>query len=98
MALKKDKKKVIGEEFDDDRIRSFLDNKPYGEQSPSYHLLEKAYRGMKANNFETFLQFFMDAGYDINARDASGRTFLQNIKQPRHAADYLVALKKAGAR
>lgn len=59
MTLRKDKKKVIGEHFDDARIRSFLEHETYGDKSLSYHLLEKAYRGMKEENFSTFLQFLL---------------------------------------
>jgi hypothetical protein len=97
MALRKDKKKVIGEHFDDARIRSFLEHQSYGDQPLSYHLLEKAYRGMKEENFITFLHFFMEAGYDLNATNATGRTFLQEISQHRHAEDYVAALKSVGA-
>lgn len=97
MALRKDKKKVIGEHFDDARIRSFLEHETYGDKSLSYHLLEKAYRGMKEENFSTFLQFFIEAGYDLNAANSAGKTFLQEISQHRHAEDYVDALKSAGA-
>ena len=55
--LKKDKQKVLGEHFDDARIKTFLDYQPYGEVNPDFHLLEKAYRGMKADNFASFLNF-----------------------------------------
>ncbi len=98
MALKKDKKKVIGEHFDDERIRSFLDHQTYGDLPLAYHLLEKAYRGMKAENFATFLGFFQEAGHDINTTNAAGKTFLQEISEHRHADDYVAAMKAAGAR
>lgn len=98
MTLKKDKKKVIGEVFDEARIKSFLEYEPYGDRSPSYHLLEKAYRGMKAENFETFIRFFVEAGYDINATNAAGRSFLQEIQRHRHAEEYIDILQAAGAR
>jgi ankyrin repeat protein len=98
MALRKDKKKVVGEHFDEDRIKSFLEYEPYGDRSPSYHLLEKAYRGMKADNFATFVRLFVDAGYDVNATNSDGKTFLQEISEHRHAEDYVDALKAAGAR
>lgn len=97
MALRKDKKKVVGEDFDEARIKSFLEYEPYGDRSPSYHLLEKAYRGMKADNFATFVGFFVEAGYDINATNAADRTFLQEISRHRNSEDYVDALKSAGA-
>lgn len=98
MTLRKDKKKVIGEDFDEARIKSFLEYEPYGDRSPSYHLLEKAYRGMKADNFATFVQFFNEAGYDINATNADGKTFLQEISKHRTSEEYVDALKAAGAK
>jgi len=37
MALKKDKQKVLGEVFDDERIKTFLDYEAYGDTNPSFH-------------------------------------------------------------
>jgi hypothetical protein len=60
MTLKKDKAKVLGEHFDDDRIRTFLNVEPYGGLEHDYCALEKAYRGMNINasngEGKTFLQ------------------------------------------
>ncbi len=97
MALKKDKEKVLGEVFDDERIKTFLDYEAYGDINPSYHLLEKAYRGMKVDNFSTFLTFFIKAGHDINAKGSDGNTFLKTIERHTQADDYIVALKQHGA-
>ena len=57
MSLKKDKEKVLGEVFDDERVRSFLDYQAPTGVSNDFHLLEKAYRGMNIDNFVTFLGF-----------------------------------------
>ncbi|MEO0442695.1 MAG: PA4642 family protein [Pseudomonadota bacterium] len=97
MALKKDKEKVLGEDFDDERIKSFLDFEAYGDTNTDYHLLEKAYRGMKADNFSTFVKFFSEAGRDINAKNPQGLSVLQVIKSHRQGADYIEALKAFGA-
>ncbi len=97
MVLKKDKQKVLGEVFDDERIKTFLDYEAYGEANPDYHLLEKAYRGMKADNFATFLNFFKAEGYDINAKNQQNKTFLETISEHRQAEDYIAAMKSAGA-
>jgi hypothetical protein len=98
MALKKDKQKVLGETFDDERIKSFLEFESYGEADQDFHLLEKAYRGMKADNFSTFLQFFVEAGRNINAVDQEGLSFLKVIEQHRQADDYVQAMKALGAK
>lgn len=97
MALKKDKQKVLGEVFDDERIKTFLEYEAYGSQNPDYHLLEKAYRGMKADNFATFLDFFCEQGHDINAKNQNGINFLQTIHTHGQADDYIAALQGHGA-
>ncbi len=97
MALKKDKQKVLGEVFDNERIKSFLQYQAYGDTNPDYHLLEKAYRGMKAENFATFLTFFNEAGHDINAKNPEGFSFLATIENHTQAEEYIHALKEHGA-
>lgn len=97
MALKKDKEKVIGEVFDDERIKSFLTFLPPEGVDPDYHVLEKAYRGMKEENFDTFVRFFLEEGRDINARNPDGQTLLQVIKNHRTAGDFTAILEKYGA-
>lgn len=93
MALKKDKQKVLGEHFDHDRIKTFFDLQSDGDTHPDYHLLEKAYRGMIAENFATFVQMFVEAGHDIKAKNPEGLTFLQTITKHQQAGDYIDALK-----
>ncbi len=98
MALKKDKQKVLGENFDDDRVKSFLIAEPREGESLDYMLLERAYRGMKADNFATFVKFFTQANKDINAQNKEGETFLSSIQDQRLAGDYIASLKNAGAK
>ncbi len=98
MALKKDKQKVLGEVFDDQRVRSFLEIEELEGSSTDFRLLERAYRSMKAENFSTFINFFVEAGHDINAKNPSGISLLQLILQHSQASDYCDALKKNGAR
>lgn len=98
MSLRKDKQKVIGENFDDERIKSFLDLKPAMAIDPDYHVLEKAYRGMKSDNFATFIHFFTQDGRNINAVNEQGQTFLSVITDHRHAEPYISILREAGAK
>ncbi len=98
MTLKKDKQKVLGEVFDDDRIKTFLQFQPPEGVNADFHLLEKAYRGMKAENFDTFLNFFLEEGRDINAKNPQGKTLLEIASAHRHGDDYVASLKKHGAR
>ena len=97
MALKKDKQKVLGEFFDDDRIKTFLtDTAPEGV-SVDFHCLERAYRGMQAENFATFVKFFAEAGRDLNATNADGQTLLQLMKEHVSFAEYADIMQEAGA-
>lgn len=98
MTLRKDKKKVLGEVFDDDRIRSFLNYLPPAGVDRDFHLLEKAYRGMIPENFATFVQFFQEDGHDVNATNPEGKTLLAIVNTHRHGTPYAEALKSAGAR
>jgi hypothetical protein len=97
MALKKDKQKVLGEVFDDERIKTFLQLEAPEGVNTDFHLLEKAYRGMKVENFDTFLNFFLEAGHDINAQNPSGDNLLATISKHRHSDEHVVVLKKHGA-
>ena len=97
MSLRKDKQKVLGEVFDDERIRSFLVFKAPEGVNEDFHLLEKAYRGMKAENFVTFVQFFQAEGRDISACNSAGQTFLQLATEHRYGEDYVTIMKQAGA-
>lgn len=98
MALKKDKQKVLGETFDEERVKGFLNIEPRKGFNTDFLLLERAYRGMKAENFHSFVSFFAEAGKDINACDPSGRNLLQIIQSHASSADYSSALKSAGAK
>lgn len=98
MVLKKDKQKVIGEYFDDERIRSFLAFQPPEGVNADFHVLEKAYRGMIPENFATFVKFFVEEGRDLNAKDPHGRTLLTQIEDHRHGKEYGKTLRAAGAK
>lgn len=98
MTLKKDKAKVLGEHFDDERIRTFLEVAPYGNVSADYCALERAYRGMIEENFATFIDFFVAKGMDINAPGPDGKTLLQTIRHNRQSEAYIAALTAAGAK
>ena len=52
---------------------------------------------MIAENFATFVTFFVDAGNDINSKNQYGNTFLSSIKAHKPATEYIAALSAAGA-
>lgn len=97
MMVKKDKQKVLGETFDDERIKTFLDTQAPKGVDADYHCLEIAYRGMHQENFATFVTFFKEAGRNFNAVGPEGKTIAQTISQHRNSADYLELLTAAGA-
>lgn len=97
MSLKKDKQKVLGEVFDDERVKSFLNYLPPEGVKRDFHLLEKAYRSMNIDNFVTFVDFFKQAGYDLNAENPEGMTIVKIIQQHKNGRAYREALISAGA-
>ncbi|PCJ93765.1 MAG: hypothetical protein COA46_01715 [Porticoccaceae bacterium] len=98
MALKKDKQKVLGEVFDDERIKTFLQFEAPKGVNRDFHLLEKAYRGMNIENFDTFLTFFLEEGRDINAQNPEGKTLLIIANTHRHGDEYVDSLRKHAAK
>lgn len=93
--MRKDKKQVIGDEIGDAQIKLFLDFEPVDATSPSLHKLIKAYRGLRIDDFERFLGFFVEAGYDLNGKDEHGKGFVALIQDQRHADEYIELINKA---
>ena len=93
--MRKDKKQVIGEEIGDESIKLFLAVEPADATPPSLHKLIKAYRGLRIDDFERFVGFFVAAGYDLAATDAKGNDFVALIQDQRNAAPYIEVIKAA---
>ena len=96
MALKKDKQKVLNETIDDERLAEFFKLEPPAGVSTDFHILERAYRGLQAPDFDRFVGLFVERGHDINAEGPEGK-LLGIVNQHSHGADYAASLKKAGA-
>lgn len=93
--MRKDKKQVIGEELNDEQIRRFLSAEPPAGVEGDYHTLERAYRGLRAEDFQRFLIFFIAAGRNVRATNPQGETLADVIEQHAQASDYLAALREA---
>lgn len=93
--MRKDKQKVIGEEISDESIKLFLEPEPADDTPASLHKLIKAYRGLRVDDFERFIGFFTEAGYDLQAKDAKGRNFIDLIGDQRQAAPYIEVIRAA---
>jgi hypothetical protein len=81
---------VTDEVWDDERIKSFLNLEPYGEDA-DFHVLLKAYRGMRPADFERFLVFFSEAGRNLDATDHGGRTLWEIAAQHHQGAPFVAA-------
>ena len=93
--MRKDKKQLIGDEIGDEQIKLFLDFEPVDATSPSLHKLIKAYRGLRIDDFERFLVFFKEAGYDLDGQDEHGQNFVALIADQRNGAEYIELIEKA---
>lgn len=93
--MRKEKKQVIGGEVSDESIRLFLLPEPADETPPSLHKLIKAYRGLRIDDFKRFLECFAEAGYDLDAKNARGETFVDLISGQRQAEPYIEAVEAA---
>lgn len=95
--MKKDKVKVIDEVLNEDRIKQFLFLEAPDGENPDFHRLQKAYRGLPAHYFETFLHFFVDAGGDVNALSHTGKTIFQTVNEHTQSDHYRDILASFGA-
>ncbi len=96
--MRPDKEKVVDEIWDDDRIESFLHKSHMGaERSRDYSALLNAYRSMRVEDFERFLNRFIALDRDINARSNDGQTLLETIADHRHGAPFRELLLRHGA-
>lgn len=89
--MRKDKKQVIGEDMSDEAIKVYLTMEPADETPPALHKLLKAYRGLRIGDFERFLVFFREAGYDLTIADA----FIAQVQDQRQAEPYIEAIREA---
>jgi len=97
MSQRKDKEKVLDEVLDENSIRSFLTIPPPDGVNADFHVLEKAYRGLTTPYFATFVEFFVKAGHDINARNPESQSLLDIVKNHRMGDSYAEILIQNGA-
>jgi hypothetical protein len=93
---RKDKKQIIGEPMTDEQVRAFLHTLPETGMNPDYHTLLRAYRSLRAQDFERFLTFFVAEGRDLNALGPDGTSILATISAHQQAAEYTDILIRAG--
>lgn len=94
--MRKDKKQVIGEDMTDEQIRRLLDSPPPAGVDADFHTLLQAYRALRAHDFARFIEMFVAAGRNLQARDPQGRTLLDELARHANGADYAEVLRRHG--
>jgi len=95
--MRKDKEKVIDEVWTEDHVRSYLRVRPHDGSDEDFHMLLKAYRSMRVEDFELFIGFFRAENRDVNATGPDDRTVLDIVSTHHHGAPYAEILRAAGA-
>ncbi len=95
--MRPDKKTVVDEIWDDERVAGFLDKQPPAGESADYFALHTAYQSMREDDFDRFLTLFCAAGRDLNATSAAGRSLASVISEHRHGGGFAELLKRHGA-
>lgn len=97
--MKRDKEKVVDEAWDDEHVASFLGKVPPDlPGDPDFHVLLFAYRSMRAGDFARFLDFYVDAGRDVTAKNGAGLTVANYLSHHVRAGPYIDLLESAAAR
>ncbi|MCB1616633.1 MAG: PA4642 family protein [Pseudomonadales bacterium] len=97
MSLKKDKEKVLDEQFDENALRRFLALKAPAGVNEDFHILERAYRGLQAQDFDRFLALFCAENRQLDSTNKEGKTLAEVIASHRQAAPYIAVLQKRSA-
>ena len=96
--MRKDKAKVLDEEWDEARVASFLEPRPGDGEQADFRLLSRAYQSMRDSDFARFVPLFVAAGRDVNASGPQGQTLLEELAEHRYGAPYAAVLRAHGAR
>lgn len=95
MAERKDKPKVVGEPMTDEQIKVFLGYPTEEGENADFHVLMKAYRALRAEDFERFVTFFQQQNRDIKATDPQGRTLLEIVRGHGKSDEFVAILERA---
>ena len=96
-TVKKDKLIVTDEVWTEDRVKDCLAVEPLEGVNADFHMLQKAYQSMRADDFEIFVGFFLTEKRDINAVDPRGNTVLTYAKEHRNSGEFVKILGDNGA-
>lgn len=85
----------FGEDWSDERVKGYLDREPVAGENADFHVLMTAYKHMRPNDFERFVAFFLAAGRDLDARNATGHTLLEIVRTHARSGDFVKVLEAA---
>ena len=88
---------VRDEWWTDERVKSFLDLEAPAGENPDFNALNKAYQGMVPESFARFIEFFLEAGRDLNAKGRSGNSIRDIIASHRNSAEYMAVIENSTA-
>lgn len=88
----------FGEDWSDERVKSYLNREAPSGENPDFHLLMTAYKHMRAYDFERFIGFFRAAGHDVNAVGSEGLTMLATVKTHPKSEDFVKILESVQAK
>ena len=91
--MKKDKEKIVDEIWDTNRIAEFLNKEPMGSEGKDYSQLLNAYRSMRSEDFEKFVDLFVENGGKVNAKNAEGQTLSEVVQKHENSLTYLAVLE-----
>ena len=95
--MRKDKAKVLDEQWDEARVASFLEPRPGDPADADYALLLRAYQSMRESDFARFVPLFVAAGRDVNASGPEGKTLLTLLGEHHYGKPYAATLREHGA-
>ncbi|EAR08345.1 PA4642 family protein [Reinekea blandensis] len=90
--MKRDKQRVEGEQWSEEKLREYLDFNTYDGTDRDFHCLYRAYTRMNETTFAQFVELFKREGRNLNATNKEGQTLADLIRQHRQSQDYLNSL------
>lgn len=87
----------FGEDWSDERIAGYLDRLPPTGDSADFNVLYTAYKHMRLDDYQRFLEAFSKQGRDINGKNSQGQTILSLISEHAQSQGFAEALKAHGA-
>ncbi|MGH8493858.1 MAG: PA4642 family protein [Moraxellaceae bacterium] len=88
----------FGEDWSDERVKSYLNHEPPAGHDADFHVLITAYKHMRGYDFERFLGFFQAAGRNVSAVGPEGKTMMELAKAHPKSAEFVAILDAVGAK